>query len=166
MSDVLQPAPPAPELAAQSAAVSALSQFKGGANLLFWIAGFSLLNMVTVLMQLNFVMLLGLGVTIFATALGDGVGSIGIVAAALFVFGISGLFAAFGWFARRGHVWAFTAGLVLYVLDALLVLWAGDWLMLAFHALFTFQIARGLLGLRRLRAAGYEFVTLDALFAG
>jgi hypothetical protein len=151
MPDVLQPAP-----AAQTPELRSLREFQSGANQFFWIAGFTLVNMATVFWNAQFIMLVGLGVTLLANALGAALGPIGMAVSAIFVLAVAGLFGAFGYFSRRGHSWAFIVGITLYVLDALVVLWMQDWVMLAFHGLFAFLAVRGYVALRRLRAAGYS----------
>jgi hypothetical protein len=57
---------------------------------------------------------------------------------------VSGVFALFGVFVRKAHIWAFIVGMVFYALDALIFLQAQMWLPLAFHAYALFRIFLGL----------------------
>jgi len=46
---------------------------------------------------------------------------------------VCGLFAGLGWFARKGHVWAFIVGIILYALDAMIFLLAKNCCRWHFH---------------------------------
>jgi hypothetical protein len=55
--------------------------------------------------------------------------------------------------ASKGAGWAFIVGMVVYGLDALIMLWATDWLSLAFHGLALYFMYRGWQACRALPAA-------------
>jgi len=107
-----------------------------GARWFFWVAGFSAVNILMV--QSGRMFLVGL-------AIGLGSPVLSIVAAAIF--------AALGFFAVKRHTWGFIVGIVLYGGDALLCLLFQDWLVLAFHGLVLFGLARGLQANLQLNAA-------------
>lgn len=55
-----------------------------------------------------------------------------------------------GVFARKGHVWAFVVGAILYGLDTLIYLPLQAWMAVAFHLIAVVFLARGA---RKLSAA-------------
>jgi hypothetical protein len=61
---------------------------------------------------------------------------------------VLGFFFAMGLMAQRGSVRAFYVGGVVYALDALLYLFAGDWMPVGFHVLVLFFIGKSALALR------------------
>src|SRR5688572_4309078 len=115
---------------------------RSSASWFWWVAGLSLVNTVAVWLDLQYGMLLGLGITQVIDALFmygmDGTrsapGAIGGAIHAVLVLGIAGVFVLFGLFARRGSARAFVAGMVLYAMDALIFLATGDWIAIGFHA--------------------------------
>jgi hypothetical protein len=120
-----------------------------GARWFFWIAGFSLMNTFTI--SHGGVFLVGLAMTAFIKGFAKGLGpqwqgvgiGVGVAVAALFV--------VFGFFAGKGQSWSYIAGMVLYGLDAVLVVGLAVmlsahtdiWLMAAFHVLVLVWIFRG-----------------------
>lgn len=62
-------------------------------------------------------------------------------------------FVTMGYFARKGHVWAFVVGGVFYAIDAVIYLYFQDWLPVAFHGYALFWIFQGFSQLRALFAA-------------
>ena len=140
------------EMARQTAA------FKGGANWFYWIAGLSVANSLISLFQGGWGFIFGLGITQIVDAIaavileeqGDAAGLIRIIALGTSVF-FSGFFALFGWLTNRGQGWAFILGMTLYLLDGLLMLWAQDWMGLAFHGFALYCMFNGYTALRRLK---------------
>jgi len=65
-----------------------------------------------------------------------------------------GFFVGIGYFARKGHLWAFIVGGVFYTIDAVIYAYFQDWLPVAFHAYALFMIYQGFAQLRVLRAVG------------
>ena len=55
----------------------------------------------------------------------------------------AGIFALFGVFACKRHVWAFVVGMLLYGLDTILTVLAEQWLGLAFHGWVLFSLFIG-----------------------
>jgi uncharacterized membrane protein HdeD (DUF308 family) len=79
-------------------------------------------------------------------------GTTGLVVALVVDVIIAGIFVGLALLSRNGALWAFIAGMVLIVLDALLLVWVQDWAAVAFHALALFFIFRGLQAARQLAA--------------
>ena len=110
-----------------------------GAQTFYWIAGLSVVNAILMITGSNVSFLAGLGVTMWVTGIAMSIGenahagavatiSIAVTAMVALFFG------GFGFLARKGMGWAFIVGMILYVLDALLLLPLGDWFGIAFHA--------------------------------
>ena len=127
-----------------------------GANWFHWIAG---LSMVTALFQiggggLNFY--IGLGATYLIAGVAGVRGQqaapetaivIKAIAIALCTT-ISAIFVGCGYYARRGHIWAYVAGMMLYLLDGLIFvglafLEPGLWINAAFHGFVLFNLFNG-----------------------
>ena len=64
---------------------------------------------------------------------------------------LSGVFALFGFFAARAQRWAFITGMILYGLDALLLLLFKDWIGFLFHLYFMWGLWNGLGALNQLQ---------------
>jgi hypothetical protein len=129
---------------------------KGGASWFLWVAGLSMLNSVLSLSGSGLRFIFGLGFAQVVDAFAHAAGATGTVLD-LFINGcVAAVFVLFWNFARKGEKWAFTVGLVLYSLDALLMLVFKDFLGLAFHAYVIYRIANSMGSistLERLRAA-------------
>lgn len=122
------------------AVVQALPSIASAAKWFWWIAGLSLVNTVLIHSGSDTSFAVGLGMTLLAdVVLRD------VMAVAAFVVDglVIGFFVAMGYFALRGHRWAFVVGGVVYLLDAAIFLLVGDYLSLGFHALALFYIFGG-----------------------
>lgn len=125
-------------------------QIISGAGWFWWIAGLSIVNtaMVHSGSDMNFV--IGLGFTLIADTVFREMMLIAFVIDAVAL----ALFFALGFFAKKGHLWAFVVGIVLYSLDALIYLYFQDWMSAGFHGLALFYLFRGAKGLHEaLKAA-------------
>lgn len=135
-------------------------QYKSGARWFFWIAGLTLLTSLLSLMGSNVAFFLSLGSTQFidgvavalAEELGQGARVVGIILDLL----IAGVFVLLGWFALKRHMWSFVVGMVLFAVDAIILLYFQVWISLVFHALVIFWIFRGYQAARRLAALEAE----------
>ncbi|HKG15103.1 MAG TPA: hypothetical protein VKB12_17395 [Pyrinomonadaceae bacterium] len=139
-----------------------------GARWFYWIAALSLVTSVMSLLGGGWAFFASLGVTqiidavavqLLAPRIGE---SVKIVAFLLDVLA-AGLFALMGYFASKRQTWAFVAGMVLYVLDAVVflgfVLLFGAFslpalIMAAFHAYVLWNIFNGYKACARLAASG------------
>jgi hypothetical protein len=135
---------------------------KGGAANFYWIAGLSLINTLVYVFStgLNLTFVVGLGITQvvdgFSVALAADLTQYAIIIKAVGVLinlFIAGIFVLFGVFAAKGRKWAFVTGMVLYGLDALLLIAFQDVAGFIFHGLFLFFLLSGLLALNKLRKA-------------
>lgn len=119
------------------------------ANWFWWIAGLSVVNSISSHAEGGMHFVVGLGFTELADGLFHRLQPIAymidLVAVAFFV--------GMGFFARKGHLWAFVVGGVFYAIDAAIYLYFQDWLPVAFHAYALFWIYRGFAQLRVLNAS-------------
>jgi hypothetical protein len=132
---------PAPEMDTAKAE----GQVKSGANWFFWIAGLSLVNSLLNLFKVELQFVVGLGATqlidAFAQIIG---GNIVMIVGILLSMVIAGCIGALGWQAGKKKAWAFILGMVVYGLDAFLVLWFQDYVSFAFHVFALIMIGLGL----------------------
>lgn len=156
---MIQPAPaPAPTPSgptpAQIAAARKRAVMHSGARWFYWIAGLSVVNSVLFLTGSTWGFAIGLGMVDVSNALGQVAigGTTGTAVALLLDAVIAGGFAGLGYMAQSRAQWAFILGMVVYALDALLLVWATDWLSVAFHGLALFYIYRGFQASRALAA--------------
>lgn len=134
-------------------------RMKNGAGTFYWIAGLSVINSLVSVFGGGMVFVIGLGATMFIDAIAlllakDVGGSSSIVLGMGFLFSLvfDIIFVAFGYFAGKGHRWAFITGMVLYGLDALLMLSFKEWIGFAFHLYFLWGIWQGFQALGKLKA--------------
>lgn len=146
---------------------------QSAANWFFAIAALSLINTVLGFTSVNVSFVVGLGITQiidgFTAAMGGSMAMVGLVADLVAI----GAFALFGVMARNRQQWAFVSGLILYALDAVVVLGlillitgSGDTsgirsvlIGLAFHAYALFRIFQGM-------RANQDLAKLEAASAG
>ena len=124
----------------------AARQTQVGGDWFFWIVGFSVVNSLLSAFGAQIHFVIGLGTTELIDGLAHagskGFGTANIIALLLDLVA-AGCYALFGFFARRGAKWAFLTGMILYLIDALLLLVFKDWLAVAFHAYALFRIFQG-----------------------
>jgi hypothetical protein len=145
------PLEPDPELIARA---------KRGANWFYWIAALSVINSIALIAGANFQFIVGLGVTQIIGGLAQAVansadeGAAAVATVFGIIFDLVALigFALTGYFANKLFQTAFIVGIVVYILDGLIVLLLGDYLMTAFHAYALIWIIRGYLACRELKA--------------
>jgi len=130
------------------------SQFKGGASWFYWIAGLSIVNSAALLSGSSWGFIVGLGITQVIDGLGlviaEHIGAAGKATAFVLDIIVAGIFVLFGVFARKRYNWAFIVGMVLYGLDGLIFLLAGDVLSIAFHVFALYCIYNGLKAVKRI----------------
>lgn len=119
---------------------------KSAARWFWWIAGLSLVNAVMFHAGSDTNFVLGLAMTTLASVMFAQLMPVAIALTAVTV----GFYFAMGLYAQRGKLWAFYAGLAVYIVDALIYLKFEDWMSVGFHALAIFFIFRGLLRVREL----------------
>jgi hypothetical protein len=133
-------------------------RMKIGAGTFYWIAGLSVINSLVSIFGGGLVFVIGLGATMFIDAFTSAVASemagSSIVLGMGFLFSLvfDIIFVLFGYFAGKGHRWAFFVGMVLYGLDAVLMLFFKEWIGFAFHLYFLWSIWQGFQALGKLKA--------------
>jgi hypothetical protein len=115
-----------------------------GASWFWWIAGLSIVNSIMIHSGSDRNFVIGLGFTLVADAVFREMKFIAFAIDAVALSVICGL----GFMSRKGHLWAFITGIVLYSLDALIYVGFQDWMSVAFHGLALFYMIRGALALR------------------
>ena len=125
---------------------------KSGGSWYYWVAALSLVNSVMAFSGGGGGFVIGLSVTQLVDAMltADGGSMKGIS----FVIGVlaAGVFALFGYFACKRHVWAFSVGMLLYGLDTILTVLAEQWLGLAFHGWVLVSLFLGMRAAMQLNA--------------
>jgi hypothetical protein len=149
------PAPaPLPAPAASPETERLLKAQLGGGGWFFWIAGLSLINSIAIATGANFSFVVGLGLTAMVDGIFHSPDLHLPVLAYIFDAFVLGFFVLLGFFARKGKLWAFITGFVLYALDALiyaLLPESPEWLPIGFHAFVLFSIWGGMQATRKLR---------------
>lgn len=116
----------------------AQKQTQIGGDWFFWVAAFSVVNAVLLLIHAPFGFFFSLGAASYAAHAGGGLPTYLVV-----VVAASGVIALCGLFARRGARWAFLVGMGLYALDALVCLSMRQYLEIAAHAYALYRIFQG-----------------------
>ena len=158
------PVPMTVEQQAAQAKLVLAARVRNGVNWFYWIAGLSIINTIIYTFGGTIAFIIGLGATQFVDGittglineLGASVSTILRLAGFGVNIGIAGIFIVAGLLGRKLYRWALIIGMVLYVFDALIFAWFGDWLSLAFHALALWGLWGGLKamnGLRKLASA-------------
>lgn len=133
-------------------------RIKSGIGWFFWIAGLSLVNSVLFLVGSDTSFVIGLGFTqlidVLAVMISEEVPS-NLAAFVRFIgYGLDlaliVAFILFGIFGRKRVRWVIITGMVLYALDAILVLAFGIWFSLAFHLLALWGLWTGLRAIKQL----------------
>ena len=126
-----------------------------GANWFFWLAIFSVVVSTIAYFGNHYLSFFNLAVAELVS--GTPMGWINVdtvpfppLTALIINIGIAAVFAAFGYFARKGSSMAFLIGFFLYMADSLISIGLRDILGFAFHMLVIFFIFKGLVARRRL----------------
>ena len=148
VADVANPNAPDPDV---------VKRIHTSANWFFWIAGLSMINTVIAIFGGNWSFIAGLGFTQVVDALMQSAGSIGTVIALVFDILAAAVFVGLGLLARKMVAWPFIVGLIIYVLDALILILAQLWLGVAFHVYVVVMIFVGMNALRKALKDGVNF---------
>lgn len=137
-------------------------RYRSGANWFYWIAGLTIITSLITFFGGGIRFLFGLGLTQFFDGLALGLapqlgGAVKIVALVLDLI-VTGVFALFGYLAHKKMIWAYVAGMVVFLLDGLLALAFSDVIGAIAHAFVLFMLFRGL-------QAGRELVSLEKIMA-
>jgi hypothetical protein len=123
-----------------------MMQIVRSANWFYWIAGLSLVNLLSAIAGANFRFVIGLGFSeVLSEFAKDAVdaGHSGVAMYAGCVL-LTGFFAACGWLARRPSIVAFVIGMVAFAADTLIFVMSSDWLGVIFHGMALFYLWRGI----------------------
>jgi hypothetical protein len=122
-----------------------------GARWFYWIAGLSLITSLVALSGSNWGFVLSLGVTqvIDGIAKVSGADGAGKAIALVLDLTIAGVFVVFGVLASKKLLWAFILGMVLFGLDALILVFVQDWIGVVFHAYALYCIFAGFQACRK-----------------
>lgn len=125
---------------------------KSGAGWFYWIAAFVVINTILIASKSSVSFALGLGIT----AVADHFAQEGMFPAmvAFVVSGLAaGVLALFGFFASKGHAWAFIVGMLVLAADSVLVGVLQMWISLIIHLFALFSIFSGFKASRAMRQA-------------
>jgi hypothetical protein len=156
------PQMPAPNLAAELQKMQVLAnlnrRIKSGANNFYWIAGLSVINSFAFQFGGSIYFVVGLAGTMFVDGIFIGLAkALPDMALVVKIFGlvvsmlVAGVFALLGYFAGKGKRWAFITGMILYAVDALVMMVFQEWMGLIFHGIFLFGLFGGLQALNQLQ---------------
>jgi hypothetical protein len=150
-TSLLTPAPGASDSAPSSAKAQLEAVVNSGAKWFYWIAGLSLVNTALSFFgsDRRFVIGLGLPEVVDAIAKEEEAGG-GVVNLSLDLL-IVGMFVFFGYKACQRSKAAFLTGMIVYVLDAGLLLLGEEYFSVAFHGLALIYIFKGFSANNQLR---------------
>ncbi len=159
MQTQAQPAVDPVQLAAMQTRMVLQGRMRSGMNWFYWIAGLSLINSGAYLFGATFSFVIGLGITqlidgvftAISQQMGPGSEWLRVLGTVLDLV-VAGVFVLIGYFGRKRVRWPVIMGMVLYALDAILMLAFKDFFGAAFHAWALFAIWTGLKAMGRLEA--------------
>ena len=131
-----------------------------GPGVFYYIAAISLINSLLFIFNYGFygslaittlITYLGLGL---AEAINGGTTVTFIVNGVAFFINaiIAGIVAGFGYLSSKGHSWVYIVGMVAYTLDALIMLWLNEWIVVLIHLYALYLLWRGWSSLRKIKA--------------
>jgi hypothetical protein len=152
--------PSANQFQLANARAQAEKRLRSGAGWFYWIAGLSFVNSLVFWFGGRTSFLAGLGITqvvdaflsVLATEMGmEGNATITVAALVLDALG-AGVFVVLGYLASKRFRWSFIAGMIVYALDAAILLAFSDFLGTGFHAFALFGLYGGIKALKQLAA--------------
>src|SRR5215216_5985551 len=137
-------------------------RYRSGANWFYWIAALTIITSLIAFFGGGIRFLISLGLTQFIDALAAGLapqlgGAVQVVGLVLDLL-VTGVFVLFGYLANKKMLWAYVAGMVVFLLDGLLSLAFQDVIGVIAHAVVLFWLFRGF-------QAGRELVSLEKIMA-
>lgn len=143
--------------AVEQAEIAQLTQqLNSAASWFYVIAGLSVVNSLIAAFGSDIRFIFGLGITSVVDAMVAAIeiGAAGKVVGLVVSIFLAGLFAIFGFLAKKRLHWAFLLGMGIYLLDGLLLLLVESYLSAAFHAYVLFRLYQGLSASRKLSTIG------------
>jgi hypothetical protein len=139
-----------------------LQRYKTGANWFYWIAGLTIITSVIAIFGGGWRFLISLGSTqlidgiaeVFSAELGSAPKIIAFVLDLI----VTGVFVLFGYLSNQKYLWAYMAGMVVFLLDGLVNLVVVDWIGVIVHVVVLFFMFRGY-------QAGRELMSLEQAMA-
>jgi hypothetical protein len=133
------------------------NRIRSGTNWFFWIGGLSIINTIAFFLGSTFTFVVGLGITQFvdgfmsalAKELNQGWGIIQIIGFVVNVV-VAGLFVGCGFLGRKRLLWPVIVGMVLYGLDAIILLVFQDFIGAVFHVIALFGIGKSIKAIKEL----------------
>lgn len=139
-----------------------LQRYKNGANWFYWIAGLTIVTSIIAFGGGGWRFFISLGSTqlidSIAAALAERVGSAAKVVALVLDLLVTATFVVLGVLAGKKHLWAYVAGMVLFLLDGLVNLVIQDWIGLIAHVVVLVLMVPGF-------QAGRELLSLEETMA-
>lgn len=122
-----------------------------GANWFYWLAILSAINSLIVYQYQIPNLPIALAITQWLDGTHTGINPTMTTSALVVNLFIAGVFALFGYFARRGSDFAFVLGIFLYIVDAMLAIGLRDIFGFSVHLIGLFFLVKGLLASRHVR---------------
>jgi hypothetical protein len=139
--------------AGRQAGPATAAQMRSGASWFYWIAGLSLVNTIAAYAGWGIQFAIGLGITQVFDGIGSRMASGGTAVALVLDILAAGILILFGFFASKGHSWAFIVGMILFALDGLLLVIGSVWIGVAIHAFVLYCLFKGFTACRQMNRA-------------
>jgi len=133
-------------------------RYRSGVNWFYWIAALTIITSFIAFFGGGIRFLISMGVTQFIDAVATQIGGAAQVVALVLDIIVTGVFALFGYLAGKKMLWAYIAGMVVFLLDGLLSLAFVDVVGIIAHAVVLFFLFRGF-------QAGQSLISLEKLMA-
>jgi len=131
-------------------------RLKNGANWFYWIAGLTIITSIITFFGGGWRFFISLGSTQLIDAIADAlaaeIGNAAKVVALVLDMVITAAFVGFGVLAGKKLVWAYIAGMVVFLLDGLVNLFIQDWIGLVAHVVVLVLMVPGLQAGRELNS--------------
>ena len=132
--------------------------YRSGVKWFYWIAGLTIITSFITFFGGGIRFLISMGITQFIDAVATQLGGAAQVVALVLDIIVTGVFALFGYLAGKKMLWAYIAGMVVFLLDGILSLALVDVVGIIAHAVVLFFLFRGF-------QAGQSLISLEQLMA-
>jgi hypothetical protein len=129
----------------------AAGRARTGARWFYWIAGLSLINSLVVISGGSLHFVVGLGITSVVDAASKRLANFGPTLDIVVNGFVLAVLVLFGVFASKAQKWAFLLGMLLYAVDAVLLVLFKDYLAAGFHAYALWAIYSGYVAARQIQ---------------
>lgn len=136
------------------------AKYKSGVNWFYWIGGMSVINSLIYIFGGSLSFVVGLGITQFVDVVAHNIAEdfsangsfIMLLFGFAFNFAMAGIFIVTGLLGHLRYRWAILIGMILYALDAFILIWASDWFGVVFHLFALYGLFGGLNAYKKLQA--------------